>query len=406
MQDVPASPDIGASDDDDDDEDDSENIAWDLEEVDQPVASTSSSSSSSSTPAAPTTRTDYFWKLNPDATPPEPNFPKKLYALLYIPQKVQVGGKRGRDDPDGLYFVEWNLLGRYRQVPNDNNPVNWGKVGLSNRNLAAIGSNGEQSALQLLPIFDSKAFTSPYYIDFFDNVLRQSQPVAKDIDMDKYPYWSKVAVKWTDTMGTYTPGTKETRALKELNGFAFTPKNAGMGVPAANDLYVKLRHTTVKKQNGEGQNLMIYDGSAKGRDIAADGIYVARSTIDLLRTGHYNWATAGYAVSIRTKTGQPTYINCPADQVTSTQGFWTSAYQNGTSKQEGKAVRSRNVNGLTLLFVIPNGHTRVTVADLENLVKRAEKVAVIPIRQKVKIVREEDSAADKKIFNYYVSRLH
>lgn len=296
-------------------------------------------------------------------------------------------------NPSQCLFIRWDDFARFRQVPVSAPPENaldWSTEKEESRVISGRGANGQ--FLQSEQISQANAVGPadwPRLTQFFNKRFQLSEAKATSIEMSKFPYWQKTALNYKVSND----------APNEVSGFKFTTSARGGGEsppgPAEGKQYVKIG--TV-----EGTVLFNKDDTAGRRGITKDEIYVARSVMEQLKPvikggqSAYDWAKNSNTIPIRQKSGRVNYIEVPSEYQKGE--FWTSAWDHGVAKQDGKAVRSRNVGALKLLLVVQDNTSGVTTTLLADLIKTVNENAVIPIKQTVQIVTEKDSADPKKTY--------
>lgn len=293
-------------------------------------------------------------------------------------------------EPQNCIFIEWDRFARYRQVPFAGKIEEWsGKD--TERTFLGVGADGQVLSSRPLTASEGVDRNDINLIKFFNDRFELSQAKATALaNLTRFPYWAKTPnVNWK----------RSNTAAEETDGISFHPRANGGG-PIMPDtksgaLYVKLNSTL------EAKILFTGDVYAADRGISKDGIYVLRSVIEQLKAGLYPWPDYCNTIPIRQSTGRINYITVDASLQKS--AWWQLAWTHGVAKQEGKAVRSRNVGGLKVLFVAVDESAGVTKSVLENMAKKAVQDAMIPIKQEVVVCTKAEFDVQKKTYGRYVS---
>ncbi|KAI4193575.1 MAG: hypothetical protein LQ350_008251 [Teloschistes chrysophthalmus] len=341
---------------------------------------------------------DYYWSVEEGAKIPEPkSWAAPSYFLLYQAKKFEdnssdsadndrkrkigddkpVSEKKSQVPTTGHYFIPMNELLDYCD-PDSEKTYSLLKLKRSERNLILLDENRlevfyhpPQLESVTNPV-DSARFFQNWHEDSNDDANGR-HPEAELMNMIEFPGWTKT--------------------IDNDQGYLFSFTNTPEPRPSEKGLYIKL----AKK---DADLLWLNDSrGATRRGISSKGIYVAQETMTKLCDGYYPFEKNCYTIPIREATGRSNYMTIDEKQRgVNAMSFWQKAKAAGLVKQEGKAVRSRNVNPMKLLFVITPAGTAQGVDEelLTRMVKDSIGEALIPIKQTAEVVVEGEAEATEK----------
>ncbi|KAL8872337.1 MAG: hypothetical protein Q9174_002021 [Haloplaca sp. 1 TL-2023] len=312
-------------------------------------------------PEPPEIEYDYYWSVEPGAKiPSEYKWKAPTYVLLHKPKTSEGSGGNKRKPGQvskltpttGHYFMPSDEAANYCNE-NSEQVTALLRLPRHDRNLTLLDEN--RNLVYLKPTELDSAKTPEDVARFFQDWLIESNEPdethdehseAEQMDMIDYPGWTKDI----DAKFHYL--------------FSFTNKPSPR--PNEQGLHVKLA-----KEERATLTLNDYPGATR-RGIVKD-IYIPQAIIDKETSGRSNYLTI-----------DPRQRN---------PSFWLKAKARGLARQEGKAVRSRNVNPMELLFVITEAGTNegITKELLTKMVADSIKEALIPIKQTATVVVESSS---------------
>ena len=381
---------VGAPDEEESAEGEAETIpaAWTVfpVTVNDPPGATPSKKGKSDESATLKTRTEYYWTLrSPDTLPDESD---ECEGARYVPFSPPPDVNGARDS----VFMSVSAYDSYRRLGDNPSEIPWTKP----IQVPVVTYAGKPTQLYMEPplpgAFDSagsKKDTSQGRVDYWDSAFEQGQLLAGQIlsgaanpptsfKAFKGLDWEERKKKASGKFGSWpSSGRDEREWNSRRDGIYFRLlKPKGSNCPR-DERYIKLKGSGSSAQT-PGELLLSLDTSAAKRNVEAKRIYIPQSTMDLLTSGDYIKNLDSYygRLYFRDANGHRQYIsivNAPKEPAT-----WESFRKSGVNSSGGGFGRSRDVQGLKLVFVPSGGSTGITESELQDIVDKIFKRRKIP----------------------------
>lgn len=360
-----------------------------------------------------------MWRLNPLAKlPPTPVSDR--YCILYNDTQWKEGNTV---DESKIFMVRWDRMLSLRCLKEPFIDIDMKSK--APKQLVALRYPSQERVVLVTNTKERESWQSQwptrrqevenlYRTDYWDDAFSRGQLIATEWrPLQLANGWSKLQSQpWQKKTTGFFKGDIRTgsnsRAFDNRNdGIAYDILSVGVNLPPSDAVYIKLSPRSRGSRNNRipGHATQLVDGdqpACANAGVTNKGIYVAKTTIDLLHSGSYKWKENLDKLYIRIYDGGIFRLSVPNDsKILQKASFWQDAYDYGIHAFEGNISRAQNPDGLQLLFVVSQ-RPRIKVEELTTLVTEVQKKHPT-IKQRAKVVSEAAASADKDVFNYKLS---